>query len=118
MQFSKKLMTIVLVFCLLISGIVPSFAGETYLECRRCLYKEVLSRGFILKIIGGAVSGSGFWAWVTYFFAGTGLAMPICIALVAGGTAICAYSSEIGEWLSKKYDCPSCGSRDWRVIEY
>lgn len=27
----------------------------------------------------------GFWAWAAYLFAGTGFAMPIVIAIIAGG---------------------------------
>lgn len=88
-----------------------------YLKCRKCGQKEELNAKFVAKVIGGAVSGFGVWAWVAYFFAGTGLAMPICLALVIGGGAILAYSNEIGEWFSKSYDCPNCKSRDWIVTD-
>lgn len=43
----------------------------------------------LIAILGGsAVSGFGFWAWVSYFFAGTGFALPICAALVIGGVVV------------------------------
>lgn len=89
---------------------------EPYIKCYKCGYKETLNKRFVLKVIGGTVSGAGFWAWVTYFFAGTGLAMPICIALVIGGAGICAFSNEIAEWVSTRYNCPRCGTRNWRVV--
>lgn len=114
----KKIITILLVFCMSFNCIAQVFAGETYIQCKKCSYKEVLNKGFFLKVIGGSVTGFGFWAWVSFLFAGTGFALPICIAIVSGGTLLCAYSSEIVEWLSKKYSCPSCRSRNWRVIEY
>ena len=85
------------------------------IKCSACGYKETLNKRFFVKILGGAVSGFGFWAWVAYFFAGTGLALPICVALVTGGVAIAAFSDEIAEWVSSRYDCPNCGSRDWIV---
>ena len=49
--------------------------------------------------------------------AGTGLALPICIALVTGGSAIMAYSNEISVWISKRYECPGCGQKNWYVVE-
>ena len=61
--------------------------------------------------------GGGFWAWVTYFFAGTGLALPICIALVTGGVAIAAFSNEIAAWISSCYSCPICGKKHWKVVD-
>lgn len=90
---------------------------EMYIVCKKCGYKETLNKRFILKVIGGTVTGFGFWAWVTYFFAGTGLALPICIALVIGGAAIAAFSNEIASWVSSKYDCPKCNSRNWKVVK-
>lgn len=88
-----------------------------YIKCKYCCHKETLDKRFILKAMGGAFAGGGFWAWVTYFFAGTGLAMPICIALVLGGAGLAAFSDEIAIWVSKKYDCPKCSKRDWEVTD-
>lgn len=90
---------------------------SSYLKCTHCGYTEKLTKSTFVKVIGGAVSGGGFWAWVTYLFAGTGFAMAICIAIVTGGVAIAAYSDEIAQWFSKKYPCPSCGSRYWHVTK-
>lgn len=72
---------------------------------------------FFAKIIGGGMAGGGFWAWVTYFFAGTGFALPICIAIVTGGVAMLAFSDEIVAWISKKYDCPVCKNNQWIAID-
>lgn len=89
----------------------------TYVECRFCGHKEKLNKEFIAKIIGGVITGSGFWAWVTFLFEGTGFALPICLAIMIGGSAIMAYSNEITVWLCKKYECPNCQKKDWRIIE-
>ena len=55
----------------------------------------------------------GFWAWVTYFFVGTGFAFAICAAMVVGGVALLAFKDEIVKLLTEKYPCPKCGRRDW-----
>ena len=55
----------------------------------------------------------GFWAWVTYFFSGTGFAFAICAAMVVGGVALLAFKDEIVKLLTEKYPCPKCGSRNW-----
>lgn len=87
-----------------------------YIRCKRCGYKETINKRFFFKILGGAVSGFGFYAWVAYIFVGTGLALPICCAIVAGGLAMAAFSNEIAEWVSFRYDCPDCKNRDWEII--
>lgn len=88
-----------------------------YIKCKHCGYKETLNKRFFVKVIGGTVSGFGFWAWVTYLFAGTGFALAICIAIVAGGIAIAAFSDEIAEWISERYECPQCKSKNWHVVK-
>lgn len=57
------------------------------------------------------MADGGFWAWVTYFFAGTRFALPICIAIVTGGVAM------LVAWISKKYDCPVCKNNQWIAID-
>lgn len=85
------------------------------LVCKGCGHTEKVNKRFFLKVLGGAVAGFGFWAWVTFLFAGTGLALPICCAIVAGGVGLAAFSNEIAEWASKKFPCPDCGKKDWKV---
>ena len=87
-----------------------------HIRCKQCGYKEEINKRFFVKILGGAVAGFGYYAWVAYLFAGTGLALAICIAIVTGGVAIAAFSNEIAEWVSSRYDCPSCKRRDWEVV--
>ena len=58
------------------------------IRCRSCSHSETLNKELIVTLLGGAVAGFGFWAWVSFLFAGTGFAMPICIALVVGGPAL------------------------------
>ncbi|WP_456057603.1 hypothetical protein [Campylobacter hominis] len=60
----------------------------------------------------------GFWAWVTFFFAGTGLALPICIALVVGGSAMLAFKDQITNFIIKQgYKCPKCGCEEWKPLD-
>jgi len=83
------------------------------LKCKKCGHTETVNKRFFLKVIGVALSGGGFWAWVAYIFAGTGFALPICIAIVLGGAGLAAFADEIALWASKKFPCPKCGSKDW-----
>ena len=87
------------------------------LKCKRCSYKEPINKRFFVKILGGGVAGFGFYAWVAYIFAGTGFALPICIAIVTGGIAIAAFSNEIAEWVSSRYECPNCKQKDWTIVD-
>ena len=91
--------------------------ADMYIKCRHCGYRETLNKRFFVKVLGGAVAGFGFWAWVAFLFAGTGFAMPICIAIVTGGIAIAAFSDEIAEWVSERYECPRCHSKNWAVVK-
>lgn len=87
------------------------------IECKNCYHKEEVNKEFFIKLIGGSFVGGGFWAWITYFFAGTGFAFGICAAMITGGVALLAFSDEITKFVSKKYKCPACGSRNWRLIK-
>jgi len=88
-----------------------------HVECKKCGYTEEANKTFFLKVMGGGFVGGGFWAWVTYFFAGTGFAFVICVAIVTGGVALLAFSDEITKWIAERYDCPSCHKRDWRLVK-
>ena len=86
------------------------------IKCKRCGYEEETSLDLFVKIIGGAMPIGGYWAWVTYFFAGTGLAMPIVIAMITGGSAILIYKKEIVEWITERgYYCPKCSATSWEA---
>ena len=87
------------------------------IKCQKCGHEEQVNMKFFVKVLGGTVSGFGVWAWPAYLFAGTGLAMPICLAIVAGGSAIMMFSDEIALWFSKRYNCPKCGAKNWKGIE-
>lgn len=88
-----------------------------HIQCKQCKHCEKTDMAFFAKIIGGVTAGMGYWAWVAYFFAGTGFAMPICIAIMAGGGAMMAYSDKIIVWISKNYPCPSCKGNQWIAID-
>lgn len=88
-----------------------------YIQCRKCNHYEEVNLKFFIKIIGGAVVGSGYWAWTAYLFAGTGFAMPICIAIMTGGVAMLAFSDEIVTWIAKRYDCPKCQANQWVAVD-
>ena len=85
------------------------------IKCRECGHQEPFNLELMVKIIGGSMSLFGSWAWIRYLFAGTGLALPICMAIVAGGLAVAAFSTEIASWLCENYDCPKCGCHNWNV---
>lgn len=58
-----------------------------------------------------------YWAWTAYLFAGTGFAMVIVVAIIAGGTAMLAYKDEIVDWIiNKDYQCENCGAIYWEAI--
>ncbi|WP_104748016.1 hypothetical protein [Helicobacter cetorum] len=80
-----------------------------YLKCKSCGNKEETNLKFFVRVIGAALPAGGATAWTTYLFAGTGLALPICAAIIAGGVATLAFQDEIIEWLaSKGYKCEKC----------
>ena len=86
------------------------------IKCKSCDHKEETSLRLFVRIIGGALPAGGYWAWVTYLFAGTGFAMAICIAMIAGGAALLMFQNEIIEWLSKKgYKCTKCSHSNWEA---
>ncbi|HDX8903686.1 TPA: hypothetical protein RQN97_001652 [Klebsiella michiganensis] len=87
------------------------------LECKKCGFTEEANKTLFLKIMGGSFVGGGFWAWVTYFFAGTGFAFAICVAIVTGGVALLAFSDQITKWVAEKYECPSCGCQKWKLVK-
>lgn len=89
---------------------------KTYIVCRHCGHKEVVNKKLFANILGASVSGAGWLAWTTYAFAGTGIALPLCITLGLSGVALTKYSDELTQWFSKYYKCKSCGFKRWRVV--
>ncbi len=87
-----------------------------YIQCIYCGHCEEINKELFAKIIGGAMVGFGGVAWTSFLFAGTGFAFPLCLAIVAGGTALTAYSRELTEWFSKRYECVNCGMNDWNTV--
>ncbi len=86
------------------------------IRCRNCNHTENTSLELYVKIIGGAMPIGGFGAWVSYLLAGTGLALPIVIAMIVGGTGILVFKDQIVTWLSNRgYKCPNCGKCDWEA---
>lgn len=88
---------------------------DLYVVCRNCGHYEKVNHTFFAKVIGGCMTGLGYWAWVTYLFAGTGFAMPICIAIMAGGAAMLAFADQIVGWINKAYPCPKCSKKSWII---
>ncbi|WP_033026852.1 hypothetical protein [Pseudoalteromonas sp. BSi20429] len=87
------------------------------IKCKCCNFEEEANKEFFLKILGGGMVGFGGYAWIAYLFAGTGFALAICIAIVAGGVAMLAFSDQITKWVSERYDCPKCGKREWSLVK-
>lgn len=87
------------------------------IKCLDCGNSEEVTLDLFVKIIGGVTAGFGFWAWVSFLFAGTGFAMAICVAIIAGGAAMLAYKNEIIDWIvNKGYECDRCGSQKWVAV--
>ncbi|WP_231218776.1 hypothetical protein [Helicobacter pylori] len=68
-----------------------------YLKCKSCRHKEETSLKFFVRVIGAVLPARGAVAWTTYLFAGTGFALPICVAIIIGEVAILAFQDEIIE---------------------
>lgn len=82
--------------------------------CSTCGHSEETSFDLFVKIVGGVLPVGGFWAWVTFLFAGTGFALPICIAIVTGGAGMLVFKDQIVNWIvNKGYECKGCGSQKW-----
>ncbi|GAA9840945.1 hypothetical protein VN0666_04780 [Helicobacter pylori] len=80
-----------------------------YLKCKSCGHKEKTSLKFFVRVIGAALPAGEVATWTTYLLAGTGFALPICVAIITGGVAILAFQDEIIEWADKGYKCEKCG---------
>lgn len=88
------------------------------IKCAKCGHIEEVNKELIASVIGGSVSAFGFWAWTSYLFAGTGMALAICSAIIIGGPALYAYSNEIIQWLIQKgYKCKNCNSQNWIILK-
>ena len=86
------------------------------IRCEKCGHKETTNLRLFVRIIGGAMPLGGFWAWTAYLLAGTGFAMQIVIAIIAGGTAMLLFQNEIVTWIMDKgFKCPKCGASDWKA---
>lgn len=88
-----------------------------HVECKNCGYKEEANKAFFLKVMGVGFVGYGSWAWVSFFFAGTGFAFAICVAIVTGGVALLAFSDQITKWVAERYACPSCKCKEWKLVK-
>lgn len=87
------------------------------IKCLDCGNLVEVDFDLIVKIVGGITTGFGFWAWTSFLFAGTGFAMVICVAIIAGGAAMLTYKTEIIDWIvKKKYACDKCGSHNWGAV--
>jgi hypothetical protein len=87
------------------------------IKCLDCGFSEEVNLELFVTIIGGATAGFGFWAWTSFLFAGTGFAMVICIAIIAGGGAMLKYQNEIIDWLvNKEHQCGGCRGMKWSVV--
>ena len=86
------------------------------IKCGKCGHSEETNVAWFVKIISGAMPIGGFWAWVTYLFAGTGFALPIVITIITGGVGVLVFKDEIVQWIvNRGYECPKCGSVKWSV---
>ena len=49
------------------------------IKCRECGHTEEVNTKLFVEIIGGALPIGGFWAWVTYFLAGTVMIIAVVV---------------------------------------
>ena len=86
------------------------------IKCKNCGHSEETNLELFVKIIGGAMPVGGFWAWTAYIFAGTGFAMPIVLAIIAGGVGMLVFKDQIVTWISNRgYKCPKCNATQWEA---
>lgn len=86
------------------------------IRCKKCSYQEKVNVNLFLKAMGVSSVCFGGYAWLAYRFAGTGFALQIVIAIIAGGVITAAFSDQITKFFKKKYSCPKCGSKNWEGI--
>lgn len=87
------------------------------IKCRSCGHIESVNLELFIKLIGGVLPIGGFYAWVTYLFAGTGFALPIVVSMIVGGVGLLAFQTEILSFLCKKgYICKKCNAQNWMSI--
>ena len=86
------------------------------IECENCNHEEEVNLRLFLRILGTGMVGFGSYAWIAYLFAGTGFALPICIAIVTGGAAMLLFQDEILKWLKSRFPCPKCGNKRWKLV--
>lgn len=87
-----------------------------HIQCQKCGHHQKVDKKLFANILGAVTAGFGYFAWVSFLFAGTGLAMPICIAIMVGGAGMLKYSNEIASWMSQYYPCPKCGAKNWKTV--
>jgi hypothetical protein len=86
------------------------------IKCRKCGCSEKTTKDLWVKIIGGTLPVGGFYVWVAYLLAGTGLALPIVIAMITGGVGMLAFKDKIVQWIvNRGYKCPKCGAVEWEA---
>jgi len=86
------------------------------IKCKDCGHTEETNKDLFVKIIGGAMPFGGYWAWVTYLFAGTGFAMVIVFAIIGGGVGMLMFKDDIVEWITNQsYPCPKCAGTNWKA---
>jgi hypothetical protein len=89
--------------------------AKTFIKCKNCGHEEQITSGALRKFfIGSGVAAGGKAAYATYFFAGSGIATPLCIALGIGGIGL-ALLPGLRNLLAKLKPCPECGFKDWEV---
>ena len=94
-------------FSLIILGAIIAFIGGLHVDNNAEAPAEApaeaeVSVSFFFKVLGGALSGFGFYAWVSFLFAGTGFAMGICLGIVLLGAGIAAYAKELEAFVRRQ----------------
>lgn len=87
------------------------------IQCNNCGNLKTVNKSFIVDLFGLGMPAVGAYAWVTFLFAGTGFALPLCAAIVAGGPLLLKYKNTILESIvNRGYSCNLCGGKNWAAV--
>ncbi|UNM97203.1 hypothetical protein MMG00_04960 [Ignatzschineria rhizosphaerae] len=87
------------------------------IKCKICDFEKKAKNKLLIKMIGIALIAFGFWAWISYLFAGSGAAFIICVSIMGLGTIFLCFTDQIHRYNSTKENCPKCGKKEWDFIK-
>ena len=89
----------------------------SHIKCKICDFEKKAKSKALIKIAGIALIIFGFWAWISFLFAGSGEAFLICVAIMGVGVILLTFTDFIQKWYSTKNECPKCEKKEWDFIK-